>query len=231
MSVGSWILSASGASTALAAANAWTGLLPHPAKLARPLAATMGLPLCTYTAALVATTAVPVWHESRRMLPFVFASGAALSAAGASIVLTPAEHAAPARRLALAAAASELASKEVMERRLKEVGQPYKEGDSAAFGRLSRACIAAGSALLVWRGASSRLAGLSSGTLLCAGALSARWSVLKAGVQGASDPKYVIGPQRGQIDRGRSRGGARRRSRATTPERPLATPADSLPAK
>ena len=28
----------------------------------------------TYTAALVANTAVPVWHEARRELPFVFAA-------------------------------------------------------------------------------------------------------------------------------------------------------------
>ncbi|HJS93462.1 MAG TPA: NrfD/PsrC family molybdoenzyme membrane anchor subunit, partial [Solirubrobacteraceae bacterium] len=99
MSVGSWILGASGAATTLAAVNAWTGLFPRPARVARPAAALLGLPLSTYTAALVANTAIPVWHEARRMLPFVFGSGAALSAGAAAVIATPPEHAGAARRL------------------------------------------------------------------------------------------------------------------------------------
>ncbi|MBV8998383.1 MAG: polysulfide reductase NrfD, partial [Solirubrobacterales bacterium] len=97
MSVGSWILGASGATTTVAAANAWTGWFPRSARIARPAAALLGLPLSTYTAALVANTAVPVWHEARRILPFVFGSGAALSAGAAAVIATPPEHAAPAR--------------------------------------------------------------------------------------------------------------------------------------
>ncbi|MBV8955275.1 MAG: polysulfide reductase NrfD, partial [Solirubrobacterales bacterium] len=76
MSVGSWVLVASGTTTALAAANAWTGLFPRLARFAKPVAALAGLPLSTYTAALLANTAIPVWHEARRTLPFVFGSGA-----------------------------------------------------------------------------------------------------------------------------------------------------------
>ncbi len=71
MSMGSWILTASGATTTLAAVNAWTGLFPRVARLACPAAATFGLPLSTYTAALIADTAVPVWHQAHHMLPFV----------------------------------------------------------------------------------------------------------------------------------------------------------------
>src|SRR5947199_4307092 len=107
MSVGSWILSVSGATTALATANAWTGAFPRLGRLARPASALLGLPLSTYTGALIANTAVPVWHESRRLLPFVFGSGAALSAGAASLIITPLDSAAPARRLALAGAALE----------------------------------------------------------------------------------------------------------------------------
>ena len=89
MSVGWWILSGSGATTAAAAVNAWTGLLPRTAVLARPAAALFGLPLSTYTAALIANTAIPVWHQARWELPFVFASGAALSAGAATVAVTP----------------------------------------------------------------------------------------------------------------------------------------------
>ena len=103
MSVGSWILSVSGSATAIAAADALTGrFLRRPARSARPIAALAGLPLSTYTGALLATTAVPVWHEARRTLPLVFASGAAVSAGGAVTAATPVGHAAMARRLAFA---------------------------------------------------------------------------------------------------------------------------------
>jgi len=210
MSVGSWILSASGASTALAAASVWSGFFPRAGRVARPTAALLGLPLSTYTAALVSNTAVPVWHEAHRMLPFVFGAGAALSAGGAVAIATPPAHAAPARRLALAAAAAEIATTELMQHRLGELGEPYKKGPAARFGRLAHGCVAAGAALLAGRGARSRMAAATGGALLCAGALSARWSVFKAGFQSASDPKYVVGPQRELIERRERRGGARR---------------------
>jgi hypothetical protein len=209
MSIGSWLLVGAGASTTVAAADAWTGLVPRPAgKLARPAAALLGLPLSTYTAALVANTAIPVWHEARRVLPFMFGAGAAMSAGAAGVALTPPAAAAPARRLALAAAIAELGAAELMERLIGEHGDPYRHGAAARFKRLSRASIIGGAALLASRGGSSRLAAIASGALLSAGALAARWSVFEAGNQSASDPGYVIGPQRAAIDRGERRGAA-----------------------
>jgi Polysulfide reductase len=212
MSVGSWILSASGATTTIAAANAWTGTFPRSARVARPAAALLGLPLSTYTAALIANTAVPVWHESYRLLPFVYGSGAAQTAAAAAVATTPLEHAAPARRLAIAGALIEVGVKEVMHHQLGDVGEPYKQGAGARFGDVSRACNLAGAALLYRRGAHSRAAAVAAGALLCAGALSARWSTYKAGFQSAADPKYVVGPQRRAIERGERQGAARRRA-------------------
>jgi hypothetical protein len=209
MSVGSWLLGAYGASTTVGAANAWTGRLPRAARVARPAAALFGLPLSTYTGALVANTAVPVWHEARRVLPFVFSAGAGLSAGAAAVITTPPAHAAPARRLALAGAVTELGLSALMERQLGEHGEPYREGASSKFGHASRACIVAGATVLQRRG-QSRPAAIAAGTLLCAGALSARWSVFKAGLRSASDPKYVVGPQRAGIARGERRGAARR---------------------
>jgi Polysulfide reductase len=213
MSVGSWILSVSGASTTLAAVNAWTGWFPASARVARPVAALSGLPLSTYTAALVANTAVPVWHESRRLLPFVYGSGAAQTAAAVAVASTPPEHAAPARRLAIAGALLEIGAKELMHHQLGDVGEPYKKGAGAKFGHISRACNLAGAALLYRRGAGSRAASIAAGALLCAGALSARWSTFKAGFQSAADPKYVVGPQRRAIERGERKGASRSSSR------------------
>jgi hypothetical protein len=225
MSVGSWILSGSGATTAAAALNAWTGLLPATARAARPAAALFGLPLSTYTAALIANTAVPVWHEARWELPFVFASGAALSAGAATVAITPPEHAAPARRLAIGGAALELVLKEAMERRLGDVGDPYEESVAAKTTMLTRACTVAGAALLAVRGRRSRAAAAVAGTLLCAGALAARVSIFKAGFQSAADPKYVVGPQRAAIERGERTGAARRTPKVTQPDPAIGSPA------
>jgi len=225
MSVGSWLLFASGLSTGIAAAHAWTGLFPRAAAAARPAAAVLGLPLSTYTAALVANTAVPVWHESRRLLPFVFGAGAALSAGAAATAVTPARHAASARRLALAGAVCEVGGKALMESRLGPLGEPYKKGPASAFGYIGRGCIVSGSALLALRANRSRPAAVAAGALLCAGALSARWSVFKAGFQSAADPKYVVGPQREAIERGQRPGASRSSSKVTSPEPALGSPA------
>jgi hypothetical protein len=225
MSVGSWILTLSSATTTLAAAHAWLGLFPRLGRLAKPAAATLGLPLSTYTGALVANTAVPVWHEARRDLPFVFGSGAALSAGALCVILTSPEDAGPARRLALLGALAEAGLKENMERRLGEHGQPYRQGPSATFGHLSRVCLAAGAIMLGLRGGRSRLAAAAGGALLSAGALSARWSVFRAGFQSAADPRCVVGPQRAAIQRGQRKGAARRRAKVSQPEPRVGSPA------
>jgi hypothetical protein len=226
MSLGSWILMASGTSTALAATNALTGRFPRAGRVAKPAAAVLGLPLSTYTAALVANTAVPVWHEARRMLPFVFASGAALSAGAAATITTPPPQAASARRLALAGAALELSLTKAMETQLAELGEPYQMGVPHKLNRVTRACLTAGSALVATGGRRSRPAALAGGALLCAGALSARWSVFKAGFQSAADPKYVVGPQRAAIEARERAGAAREESIVAQPEPAIGSPAN-----
>jgi hypothetical protein len=225
MSVGSWILLASGNTIGVATANAWLGWFPRLAKVARPAAALLGLPLSTYTAALIANTAIPVWHEARRDLPLVFGSGAALSAGAAALAATPTRHAAPARRLALAGAVLELTTKELMERRLGDHGEPYKQGQAALFSRIAQACIGSGAILAAGRARNSRPAAVAAGVLLSAGALAARWSVFRAGFQGAADPKYVIGPQRSAVERGSRTGAARQAARVREPNPSVGSPA------
>lgn len=214
MSVGTWVLSVTGAGTVVATANAWTGLLDRPSRVARPVAALFGLPVCTYTAALIANTSIPVWHEARRLLPFVFGSGAALTAGGAAVAVTPPRDALPARRLALGAAAVEIGCNHLMRHRLGEIGKPYRHGLSRAIGYASTALVAGGAGLLAARGQTSRRAAAVSGTLLCAGALATRLDIFKAGFESASDPAYVVGPQREAIARGERSGASREQARA-----------------
>ncbi len=231
MSVGSWILVGSGATTAVAATTAWTGWFPRLGRVAKPAAALLGLPLSTYTAALLANTAVPVWHEARRTLPFVFGSGAALSAGAFGVMLTPVEHAAPARRIALAGALVEAGSSELMRRTLGELAEPYELQPSKTLKLVTGVCLAAGSALLAARGGRSRAAAAAGGALLAAGALSARWNVFKAGFASVRDPKYTVGPQRARVDANRPHRDPAVRSEPALAGAPLAdvgSPANSV---
>jgi hypothetical protein len=199
MSMGTWILSVSGSTTALAGFNVVSGRLARPAVLARGVGGMFGLLLSTYTAALFADTAVPAWHEARHELPFVFGAGAALSAAGAVTAATPVRHAGPARRLALGAAAAELAATGVMEHRLGLHAETYRQGRARTLKWVSRACVTAGAAVLATAGARNRPAAVAGGALACAGALATRWSVFEAGRASTADPRYVVEPQRERL--------------------------------
>jgi hypothetical protein len=144
--------------------------------------------------------------------------------------VTPPAYAAPARRLAVGAALAEGIANELMHHRLGEYGEPYKTGAGSVFSHISRACTVSGAALMLRRGASSRPAAVAAGALLCAGALSARWSIYKAGFQSASDPKYVVGPQRAGIELGERRGAARADAKVSRPESATGSPATGSPA-
>jgi DMSO reductase anchor subunit len=210
MSVGSWILSAFGAA-------AGTGWLDHVAggrvpagRPARTAAALLGLPLAFYTAALLANTSVPVWHESRKLLPFVFVSGAAASAGGALAALTPVADAAPARRLAVAGAIAEIATKVAMEKGLGELSDAYETRLGHRLGILGKGAVAAGGAVIAVAGRRSRRAAVAGGVLVNVGAAVARWSVFAAGFQSAADPRHTVDPQRRRIDSGATPGASTR---------------------
>ncbi|MEP6952916.1 MAG: NrfD/PsrC family molybdoenzyme membrane anchor subunit [Solirubrobacteraceae bacterium] len=192
MSVGSWILNGAGATITLGVARTWFGRIPRLGR-ASHAAGFAGPALATYTAVLVADTAIPVWHDARLELPFVFASGSAMSA-GSAIAL--AGGGAPARRLALAGAVGELASTAIMEHRLGPlIGEPYREGRAGKFAKLSKGLTAAG-AVTMAAARGERRASAAGAALMLGGALATRWSVFHAGRQGAADPKYVVEPQR-----------------------------------
>jgi hypothetical protein len=46
--------------------------------------------------------------------------------------------------------------------------------------------------------------------VLTAGIVAERWAVFRAGFQSAADPKYTVGPQRARVERGETRGAARK---------------------
>jgi formate-dependent nitrite reductase membrane component NrfD len=196
MSVGSWILAVSGAASGAAALLEATGRLKPVKYLAELVSAVSGGPLAVYTATLVSDTAIPVWHEARHELPFLFGSSAAASAgAAAAMVVAPAE-AGPARRLAVGGAVVENVVMKTMERRLGMVAEPYHQGEAGKYAKLAKACSLGGAAVLATAGRRSRVAAFAGGALLLAGEAALRWSVFKAGFQSARDPKYTVVPQR-----------------------------------
>jgi len=197
MSVGSWILAGFGSTTGLGwLDHATDGRVPG-GRAARTAAAVLGLPLASYTAVLIANTAVPVWHESRRILPFVFVAGAAASAGAGLTALTPAADAAPARRLAIAGSAAEIALTTLMERRLGSLSDAYTSGPDRWLSRAANVTLALGGATMA-KTTSSRAAAVAGSALVTAGAALTRWSIFRAGIRSAGDPRHTIEPQKAQ---------------------------------
>jgi hypothetical protein len=199
MSVGSWLLALQGTATGIVGSSHLVGLFRPLHGVAQVVAGVSGLPLATYTGALVADTAIPVWHEARRELPFVFAGGAASTGGAAVAAVTHPEYAGPARRLALLGALLELGAIQVMEKRLGPLlAEPYHEGESGRYARLGKGLTAAGAGILAVTGR-RRLGAVAGGALLLAGGAFQRWSIFKAGFASARDPKYTVIPQRKRV--------------------------------
>jgi hypothetical protein len=213
MSVGSWILAGFGPATAAATLHSFTGgRLPGPGRTAQVASALLGLPLASYTGALIANTSVPAWHHARGLLPFVFVSGAALSAGAVAVILAPVDEAQAARRLVLGGAVAELALTQLMEHRLDRagVGAGYHEASAARYARAAKLLTAAGTALIAGTARRSRLAAIAGGALATAGAIAERGAVFLAGSRSAARPQDTIAPQRARIDAGISSGASRR---------------------
>jgi formate-dependent nitrite reductase membrane component NrfD len=200
MSVGSWILFVSGATSNTAAVLELLGILKPIKWAAEFVSFVAGPPLTTYTGTLIADTAIPVWHEARNELPWLFGASASATAGAATAVFLPLEEAGPARRMAIGGAAAELACAQVMERRLGFVGEVYKQEAAGKLARISKACTAVGAGVLASRGKRSRVALVGGSALLLAGGLALRWSVFRAGFQSAKDPRYTVIPQRERLD-------------------------------
>ncbi|MGV9355713.1 NrfD/PsrC family molybdoenzyme membrane anchor subunit [Streptomyces misionensis] len=214
MSVGSWLLVGYAPLTMAAAATEVAGryrlLGAAAADLAdrlRPVgsaataaAAVLGPGVATYTAVLIADTAVPSWHEGYRELPFVFAGSAAAAAAGLGLVAAPTAQAGPARRTAVLGAALELGAFRLMRRRMGLTAEPFDQGRPRVLLRAAEALTAGGAALalLCVRVPDRRLA-LAAGTALLTGSAALRFGVFEAGVASAEDPRYTVVPQRERL--------------------------------
>jgi hypothetical protein len=197
MNLGTWVLSAAGAGSAgaLVLGRSKVG------DAAGILAGAAGLPLATYTAVLIANTAVPVWQGASASLPVLF--GASASTSAASILelmpLRPAEARAV-RVLGVAAKIADLAAARSMERELGPArARPLREGPSSMLWRAASAMTAA-SLVLSLLPLRSRGARTLTGLLGAAGSLTLRFAVASAGKASAADPRATFEPQRAARD-------------------------------
>ena len=212
MSVGTWILSAYGPGAGLAAAAELAALLPDrggplgrlAVRLGRPAglaAAAVAPAVASYTGVLLADTATPAWHSAYRELPALFVSSAAAASGGLGMICAPLDEASPARRLAVAGAASEL----IVERRMEHsMGLPAETMHSGRAGRLmsvARWLTAAGGLGAAVMARRSRPVAIASGAALLAGSACTRFGVFEAGQASARDPKYTVVPQRERLSR------------------------------
>jgi formate-dependent nitrite reductase membrane component NrfD len=203
MNMGTWILSAFGGAMGVSA-------LPHllPADpLRRRISdwgalagGLMGLPLCTYTGVLVANTAVPIWQETRRTLPVLFAASGTAGAASLLELWPPGgEGDRIVRRYALAGKGMELLLGAVMEREARavpRVARPFRRDASGALWRTSKALTLAG--LVATAISTRRSTGLRrvAGVLGTLGSLSLRFAIMQAGRASARDPHAAFDLQR-----------------------------------
>jgi formate-dependent nitrite reductase membrane component NrfD len=205
MSVGVWVLFAyAPAATAAALGElAGTGEL---ARRVRPVAsagtagaALLGPAVASYTAALVATTATPAWHEGHREMPFVFVGSAASAAAGLGLLTAPVAQNGPAVRMAAIGAAGELTAVKLLERRIGMVAETYHEGRAGKLMRTAEALTVTGVVGALALGRRSRFGAALSGAALLAASACARFGIFEAGLASARDPKYTVQPQRERL--------------------------------
>jgi hypothetical protein len=212
MSVGTWILVAFGPAAGIAAVAEAAPLLPERGLFglvrrilppvgrgANLMAAVLAPPLATYTAVLLAHTAVPSWNRAYPYLPFVFAGSASAAASGVGLIAAPLSETGPVRRLAVAGAALDLAAMRQVENSMGIVSEPYHLGRQGRMLRAARAFTVGGAvgALLSRR---SRLLSALSGASLVVGSALTRFGVFDAGKASAQDPKYTVVPQRQRLE-------------------------------
>ncbi|MBO0701325.1 MAG: polysulfide reductase NrfD [Candidatus Dormibacteraeota bacterium] len=200
MSIGTWLLSAFAPAAFTAAASEVTGLLRPIGTAGTAGAAVLGPAVAAYTGVLFSNTAVPAWHDARRMLPYLFVASGASSAAGLGLLAAPRRESTPMRRLGAVAGLAEIALSQLTERGTGLSGEAYGKGRAGLLMKIAEGLTAGGalgSALLAKR---SRTGAAVSGAALLAGSACLRFGVFEAGMASARDPRYTVEPQRQRVD-------------------------------
>jgi formate-dependent nitrite reductase membrane component NrfD len=200
MNVGSWVLALYSPCSAAASLSAVGSRLPRLGTAATVGAAGLGSVIATYTAALIADTSVPAWHEGYRQLPFLFAASAASAAAGAGMALAPLPETGPVRLLATGTTLFELAALQHMKRDMGLAGTAFAESRKGRrYERLALTGALAGAGISATLARRSRIASSVAGVAIVAASALTRFAIFEAGLTSALDPKYTVVPQRQRL--------------------------------
>jgi len=204
MSVGSWVLAASGAAnTGAALLGRRGGFLGAIGGLFGAVGGLLGMPLSGYTAVLLANTAVPVWNGTRRSLPLLFmASSVATAGSLLSLAAESERERAVADRFALAGKVGELAATVALHREARaaspRVARPLTRGRSGTLMTAATVLTAASVLASIVPGRSRRRA-RNAAILGALGSLAMRFAIHHAGKASSRDPEAAVGPQREKI--------------------------------
>src|SRR5699024_4012088 len=142
MNMGTWILGGFGTGAGVVAASEVDRMTAERLPLGplravlrcveKPMgavAARLGAPLASYTAALLADTAVPTSHASKYYRSYRFVSYAPIASSGLAMVTPPTKQTRPARALATISTAADLYFKQKLTEPLHPVeAQPLRTG-------------------------------------------------------------------------------------------------------
>jgi formate-dependent nitrite reductase membrane component NrfD len=200
MSLGSWVLA--GATPAFAAAALLAGAdspLRRVGALAGKAGLLLALPLTSYTGVLLSATAVPLWQQTRRTLPLLFAASATSSGAALLQLFHMNEiERRTVSRFALLGEIAELAAGAMFERdaeRVPRVARPLHDGVSSSLWKAAKVLTCSSLALnLVPKASQPRR--IVAGLLASAGAMCIRAAVFEAGKASARDPRATFVHQR-----------------------------------
>ena len=163
-----------------------------PATAFKAIAAAIGPILSTYTAVLIADTAVPAWHEARNSMPALFAAGSAMSGAGAGLLFGPARGKMCGNLAVIAVVGEMIALRRLHAELGPKLQTAYKRDRAKPLMGWARRLAIAGALLSRGNGAVARRA---AGACLLASACMERFAVMEAGRISAKDPSYVLAQQ------------------------------------
>jgi formate-dependent nitrite reductase membrane component NrfD len=200
MNVGAWILSGTGATaTGALLFRGRGGWLRMPGKLLGYAAGVFGAALSTYTGVLVANSAIPIWQESRKILPILFGSSA-LASVGCTfdIIAGNDRDSRITNVLGNVGRAAEVVAGTLMEHyasAVPRVGRPFKRGLSGLMWRGAELLTLA--SLLVSAAPNpTRKTRVAAGLLGTAGSLLLRYTVAHLGTVSARDARASFHQQR-----------------------------------
>ena len=200
MNVGAWILTVSGGTAAGALVlRRQRGWMRRAGTVFGYVAGVFGLALATYTGVLVANSAVPLWQQSRAVLPALFGASALTSAGSLFHVLAESRQDRRVTRLiGITGSLAELSAAVVMERKLAgvpRVVRPLRRGFGGFLWKSASILTATGLAISLLRN-QDRKTRLVSGLAGAAGSLVMRFAVQHAGVMSARDARASFHQQR-----------------------------------